>query len=63
MKQRVILYAEEGKILTNGEEYGKQIFLADDALASQYYEISEAEYEEIESQKEKERRESEDICR
>lgn len=63
MKQRVILYAEEGKILTNGEEYGKQIFLADDALTSQYYEISEAEYEEIERQKEKERRESEDISR
>ena len=63
MKQRVILYAEEGKILTNGEEYRKQIVLADDALTSQYYEISEAEYEEIERQKEKERRESEDISR
>lgn len=60
MKQRVILYAEEGKILTNGEEYGKQIFLADDENVSDYYEITELEYEEIEERKARERRAEEE---
>ena len=29
MKTRTIIYADEGKILTDGEIYGKQIFLAE----------------------------------
>ena len=56
MKQRTILYADDGKVLTNGEEYGKQIFLADDRDVSDYYEITEAEYEEIEAKKAEARR-------
>ncbi len=47
MKQRVILYAEDGYVLTNGEIYGKQIYLADGLSAKDFYEITEAEYEEI----------------
>ena len=47
MKTRIILYADEGKILTDGEIYGKQIYLADDIDANDYYEITEAEYEKI----------------
>lgn len=47
MKQRTILYAEEGKVLTNGEIYGKQIFLADGVSADNFREISEEEYQRI----------------
>ncbi|MBR2335811.1 MAG: hypothetical protein IKA62_06280 [Clostridia bacterium] len=45
MKTRKILYADEGKILTNGEIYGKQIFLAEGVSEYDFYEITESEYE------------------
>lgn len=54
MKTRVIIYAEEGKILTNGEIYGRQIFLAEGTSEKDFYEISEEEYNEIQKQKEEE---------
>ena len=44
MKSRVILYADEGKVLTDGEIYGKQIFLADGAKQNSFIEITEEEY-------------------
>ena len=47
MKTRKIIYADEGKILTNGEIYGKQIFLADGVSEADFYEITEEEYENI----------------
>ena len=47
MKQRVILYADEGKILTDGEVYGKQVFLGEDRNAEEFYEITDKEYDEI----------------
>lgn len=47
MKTRVILYADEGKILTNGETYGRRVYLADTASPDDYYEITREEYEEI----------------
>lgn len=46
MTSRKVLYADEGKVLTNGEIYGKQIFLADGVSEADFYEITEAEYEE-----------------
>ena len=55
MKTRIILYADEGKILTDGEIYGKQIYLADNAEANDYYEITEAEYEKILKEESEER--------
>lgn len=48
MKKRTIIYADEGKILTDGKEYGKQIYLAEGVSADSYYEITEQEYAEIE---------------
>lgn len=47
MKQRIVLYAEEGKVLTNGEIYGKQIFLAETENAYNFYEITDGEYQEV----------------
>ena len=47
MKTRIVLYANEGKVLTNGEIYGKQVFLADGVSESDFYEITEDEYHKI----------------
>lgn len=47
MKKRVTLYAEKGKVLTNGEIYGKQIHLAVGENEYSFYEISEEEYNKI----------------
>ena len=47
MKTRKIIYADEGKILTDGEIYGRQIFLAEDVSEADFHEITEAEYEAI----------------
>ena len=42
---RRILNANDGMILTNGEVYGTQIFLAEGVDASAFYEITREEYE------------------
>ena len=42
---RKILTANEGKILTDGEIYGKVIYLAEGANGDEFYEISAEEYE------------------
>ena len=47
MKTRTVIYADEGKILTNGEIYGTQIFLAEGQSADEFYEISQEEYDTI----------------
>ena len=52
MKTRTVLYADKGKILTNGEIYGKKIFLAEGANERGFYEISEEEYEKERQQNE-----------
>ena len=44
---RVVLTADDGKVITDGETYGKQIFLAVGETAEGYYEITEEEYNEI----------------
>ena len=40
------LIAKPGMIYTNGTDYGKMIFLAEGVDASDYYEITEDEYNE-----------------
>ena len=47
MKTRKVLYADEGMVLTNGETYGKQIFLADGVNEDEFHEITDAEYEAV----------------
>lgn len=44
---RKILKADDGKVLTNGTVYGKVIYLAIGADESEYYSITDAEYQEI----------------
>ena len=44
---REVIKAGEGKILTDGEIYGKVIFLADGRKKGDFYEIDEAEYKKI----------------
>ena len=41
------LTADEGKVLTNGEAYGKEIYLGIYDSAENWHEITDAEYEEI----------------
>lgn len=47
MEKRTIIYAEDGHILTNGEIYGRQIFLAEGVSAEDFYEITDEEYQKI----------------
>lgn len=39
------LYADEGKFITDGENYWKVVRIAEDADESSFYEITEEEYE------------------
>lgn len=45
MKQRIVLTAEDGMVLTNGETYGTVIYLAEGVDASTFREITKEEYE------------------
>ena len=47
MKIRNIIYAEQGMVLTNGEIYGKEIYLAEGVSPDAFREITDAEYETI----------------
>ncbi len=46
MTIREVITADEGKVLTNGEIYGRTIFLGSGDRVSNYHEITQAEYEE-----------------
>lgn len=44
---RTVIKASKGKVLTNGEIYGKEIFLAEGVEPSTFHEITEEEYQKI----------------
>lgn len=47
MKIRNVIYADEGKVLTDGKTYGKQIYLAEGVEPNTFHEITDAEYAQI----------------
>lgn len=44
---RIKLTASDGMVLTNGEVYGKIIFLSEGQTGDDFHEITDAEYAEI----------------
>ena len=52
MRQITQLIADEGKIITDGEAYGKVITPAENETADSFYEITEEEYEKIRAEEE-----------
>lgn len=44
---RIKLTASEGHVLTNGESFGRIVYLASSDKVEKWYEITEAEYEKI----------------
>lgn len=56
--KRVTLKARDGYIYTNGNDFGKIIYLAVGANSKDYYEITEEEYNSILEEKEKQELES-----
>ncbi len=47
MKTRIIIYADDGKVLTDGNIYGTQIYLEDKRSANEFREITQEEYKKI----------------
>ena len=45
MRMRTVLYADDGMVLTDGDHYGKVIWLAEGADPAVYRQITEAEFE------------------
>lgn len=50
MEKRIVLFADEGKVLTDGKTYGTQIFLGENDVADNYREITVEEYKAIEAE-------------
>ena len=53
MKERKTLNASEGHIFTDGENYGRVVYLAQGVDGSKWYEITDEEYQRILEEKER----------
>ncbi|MBR5270873.1 MAG: hypothetical protein IKV64_01685 [Clostridia bacterium] len=53
MKQRITLYADEGMVLTDGENYGTIVHLEAGLDGEKYYEITKEEYDKIMEEQER----------
>ena len=51
---QITIRADEGKWLTDGENYGKTISLAEGISVDRYYEITDEEYEAIKEKQQQE---------
>ena len=49
MKKRITLYADDGMILTNGKEYGREVTLEIGLTGKDWHEITVEEYNAIQS--------------
>lgn len=58
LKKMVTLYADEGKVLTNGEIYATTMSLAKGSDGEEFYEITREEYEKILKEQERKEREA-----
>ena len=47
MRQKIMICADEDKILTDGKIYGKIIYLGKEDKVENYYEITKEEYQQI----------------
>jgi hypothetical protein len=47
MKTRIVISADEGKVLTDGTTYGRVIYLAEGIDIDSFHEITEKEYQKI----------------
>lgn len=47
MADRIILKVSDAKVFTDGNIYGKQIYLEEGMSAERFYEITDEEYEQI----------------
>lgn len=54
MKKRITMYADEGKVLTNGKEYGTEITLEIGRSDDEWHEITAEEYAVIVAEQEAE---------
>ena len=50
MEKRIVLFADEGKVLTDGKTYGTHIFLDVNDAGDNYREITVEEYKAIEAE-------------
>ena len=47
MKQRIILCADDGMVLTDGKHFGKILYLGNNTNPDDFYEVSEEEYDKV----------------
>ena len=47
MRERIILFADEGKVITDGTNFGKTAILAEGVSSDTFYEVTDEQYQKI----------------